>query len=405
MAGLITGAVLILFAGVVCGLFTFPMRFVKGWEWENTWTLYSLFGQFIFPWVIVMATVPDVFGNKNGTDGSISIYTEVAQDHPMDIVKVCLFGAGWGIGGVLFGLGCQAVGDSLGFSIILGLTSALGTVIPLLVLTPEEAGQKEGIYTWIGLFIVIIGLAVLAKAGGRKDQEQKPAGSNYAENAPLLSINPDDVPAVKKAGGTSFALGLVICLISGAFSPMLSLAFNFGGGIVNATKSHCAAAAGEDCDIVASMSVWPPAVNCGCIVNLIFCFYKLTVNKTWGKFMEGPVLKNWFLGALMGLLWFGGNILYGIGGTLVPGSTGAVIGWPIFMVGMVLCANVTGVMYGEWKGTSKKTMQLLVTGLVLLLIATIVIALGKTAPKGSSNSTNTTTTTTTHSFEAFGPSF
>lgn len=56
-------------------------------------------------------------------------------------------------------------------------------------------------------------------------------------------------------------------------------------------------------------------------------------------------------------------------------------------------------------GTSKVTMQLLVAGLVLLLIATIVIALGKTAPKGSSNSTNTTTTTTTHSFEAFGPSF
>jgi len=82
-----------------------------------------------------------------------------------------------------------------------------------------------------------------------------------------------------------------------------------------------------------------------------------------------------------------------------------VIGWPIFMVGMVLCANVTGVMYGEWKGTSKVTMQLLVAGLVLLLIATIVIALGKTAPKGSSNSTNTTTTTTTHSFEAFGPRF
>ena len=25
----------------------------------------------------------------------------------MDIVKVCLFGAGWGIGGVLFGLGCK----------------------------------------------------------------------------------------------------------------------------------------------------------------------------------------------------------------------------------------------------------------------------------------------------------
>lgn len=388
--GLLAGAVLILVAGVVAGLFTFPMRFVKGWEWENSWTVYSIFGQVIFPWIIVMSAVPDVFGIKNGTDTVVSIYAEVET---MDLVKVCLFGAGWGIGGVLFGLGCQAVGDSLGFSIILGLTSALGTAIPLLVLTPELAGEKEGIYTWIGLVIVIIGLAVLAKAGGRKDKEQK-VESTY-ETTPLLINDPlSKIPAQKKAS-TSFALGLVICLVSGIFSPMLSLAFNFGGGIVNASKSHGAS------PIIASLSVWPPAVNCGCIVNLIFCFYKLTVNKTWGLFWQGPVLKNWTLGASMGLFWFGGNIMYGIGGTLVPGTTGAVIGWPIFMVGMVLCANVTGLAWGEWKGTSKATIQLLVVGLVLLLIATIVIALGKAPAK---NHTDTGTAPTySNGFEYFGP--
>ena len=99
----------------------------------------------------------------------------------------------------------------------------------------------------------------------------------------------------------------------------------------------------------------------------------------------------------MGLLWFGGNILYGIGGTLIPGSTGAVIGWPIFMVGMVLCANVTGVAWGEWKGTSKTTTNLLALGLVLLLIATIVIAMGK-APAKHANGT-----TYSSGVEHFGP--
>ena len=254
------------------------MRFVKGWEWENSWTLYSIFGQIIFPWIIVMSAVPDVFGVKNGTDHVESIYAEVPT---MDLVKVCLFGAGWGIGGVLFGLGCQAVGDSLGFSIILGLTSALGTAIPLLVLTPEEAGEKEGIFTWIGLAIVILGLAVLAKAGGRKEKEQTAGkGENTYENTPLL-INDEEGRPVPEKASTSFALGLVICLVSGIFSPMLSLAFNFGGGIVNASKDHGAS------DIVSSLSVWPPAVNCGCIVNLVFCFYKLTVNKSWGLFFKG----------------------------------------------------------------------------------------------------------------------
>ena len=102
----------------------------------------------------------------------------------------------------------------------------------------------------------------------------------------------------------------------------------------------------------------------------------------------------------MGLLWFAGNILYGVGGALVPGNTGAVIGWPIFMVGMVLCANVTGILYGEWSGTSSKTTLYLVAGLATLLVATVVIALGNTG--GSSNSTNSSLDGY-GAGEAFGP--
>jgi hypothetical protein len=103
----------------------------------------------------------------------------------------------------------------------------------------------------------------------------------------------------------------------------------------------------------------------------------------------------------MGLLWFGGNIAYGVGGSLIPGTSGAVIGWPIFMVGMVLCANVTGVLYGEWSGTSTKTTYYLVFGLATLLVATVVIAFGKA---GSGNSTIPNHTADNYQFvDQFGP--
>lgn len=51
-------------------------------------------------------------------------------------------GFGWGIGSVLFGLGCAYVGDSLAFAIILGMCATLGTAVPMLILSPEDATKK-----------------------------------------------------------------------------------------------------------------------------------------------------------------------------------------------------------------------------------------------------------------------
>ena len=45
-------------------------------------------------------------------------------------------------------LGVKAVGNALGFAIILGLTSAIGAALPLVVLHPDDVGTKQGIFTW-----------------------------------------------------------------------------------------------------------------------------------------------------------------------------------------------------------------------------------------------------------------
>jgi L-rhamnose-H+ transport protein len=194
----LAGALVVFGAGLIAGFFTSPMLLVKGWEWENTWAVYSFFGMVFFPWLTVFAVVPDAAG----------VFSDVATSTPGSIIKNCIFGAVWGVGSVLFGLGTDAVGNALGFALILGLTSAMGSAIPLLVLNPEEATERVGIFTWIGLVIVIIGLTLLATAGSRRDKEQ--AAAKTGEASPLMINSMEEAPAEK--GGACYAYFSLIAI-------------------------------------------------------------------------------------------------------------------------------------------------------------------------------------------------
>ena len=158
-----TSAVLLIAAGGMCGgLFTTPIGWMPSWEWENVWLIYSIFGMLVWPWALVLSTVPEV----------LEIYKTAEVQ---DIALAALFGAGWGIGSTLFGVGTNAVGNSLGFSIILGLTATLGSAIVLVVLHPTHIKTKEGFFNFAGLAVTCVGLACCGYAGSRKEREQAAA--------------------------------------------------------------------------------------------------------------------------------------------------------------------------------------------------------------------------------------
>ena len=89
---------------------------MPSWEWDHVWLMYSIWGMIIFPWGLVSVTVPQLG----------EIYAAASN---ILIAKIIVFGAMWGMGSVAFGIGTKIVGNSLGFSIILGLTSTLGNAI------------------------------------------------------------------------------------------------------------------------------------------------------------------------------------------------------------------------------------------------------------------------------------
>jgi L-rhamnose-H+ transport protein len=121
---LVAGLALVLLGGVFQGSFMYPSKHIKGWAWENYWLIFATTAYVACPWIIAALTVPRL----------PEVYSGLA---PGPVVSTLIFGFGWGLGAVLFGLGVDALGMALGFAVILGITATAGTVIPLIVIARQ----------------------------------------------------------------------------------------------------------------------------------------------------------------------------------------------------------------------------------------------------------------------------
>jgi L-rhamnose-H+ transport protein len=84
------------------------------------------------------------------------------------LLEVLLFGAGWGVGGLLFGLSVQHVGLSLATRIVLGMTSAVGSVVPLALYHREQIWRHTGVVVLASVVITAGGLVLCTMAGKQR---------------------------------------------------------------------------------------------------------------------------------------------------------------------------------------------------------------------------------------------
>jgi L-rhamnose-H+ transport protein len=331
---LLSGIMVVTLAGILNGSFAAPMKRMSGWRWENSWLLFALSGLIVFPWIINVATVPNL----------TSVY---AGASPSTLIKVLLFGLLWGVGATLFGLGISRVGMALGFALILGITASFGSLLPLAILHPEQLAAKRGLALIGGTSVMILGLIFLALAGRARERDLGTSG----------------------AARSGFAMGLVICILSGIFSSMMNFSFVFGDELrLRALQAGASNA-------MAANPIWTLTVTGGFVSNFLYCVYLLNKNRTWAVFREGNPSANWPLGLSMGLLWFGGIVFYGTGAASL-GALGGVVGWPIFMTVDILAGLFWGAVSGEWKGASRRALVYNWTGVGILLVAIAVISAG-----------------------------
>jgi L-rhamnose-H+ transport protein len=326
------GFSLLLLAGAMNGSFTLPMKFTRKWAWENTWAIWTILALFVFPLLLAYSTVPQ-------------LSSAYAQAGAGVVLMVAACGAGWGIAQVLFGLAVEAIGIALTFSVVLGLSAAVGSLIPLVRLHPDKVVSSAGLTVISGVALVLIGVSMCALAGRRREAA---LGATRAR--------------------TSIAKGLVFCTLSGLTAALMNFGLAFGSPILEAAQKNGAP------KLWSSNAVFLPLMLAGGVPNLAYCVYLMRKKNTRNRFREAGSGSHWLLAALMAISWFGSTILYGASTTTL-GQLGTVLAWPLFMSLIVITATTCGAVTGEWKDAGSQPFRMMASGVGVLIAAIFVLGL------------------------------
>lgn len=353
--GVILGVIFHFIGGFASGSFYMPYKKVKGWSWESFWIIGGLFSWLIVPPIAAYLTIPG--------------FADIISHAPASVLgSTFLMGLLWGIGGLTYGLGVRYLGVSLGSSIILGLCSVFGALIPSIYyyFNPKDGKDTISILfntTWgqfvlAGLAVCIIGIIICGKAGSMKDKE---------------------LGLVKKdASGSEFKLGkgLLVAIISG----VLSACFSFGieaGSTMGATANEIwkAANPGQGEFLFRNNVIFVVILWGGLLTNLIWCLVLNSRNKSFGDYTnkKAPLTKNYLLCALGGTMWFLQFFFYGMGESKMGNGASS---WILHMSFIILIANMWGLVLKEWKSVSKKTTATIIIGIATIILSILIVGYG-----------------------------
>ena len=87
------------------------------------------------------------------------------------------------------------------------------------------------------------------------------------------------------------------------------------------------------------------------------------------------LINNLFFTFLAGFLWFLQFHFFGMGSSKLPQGM-AVFGWSILMALNIAISNIWGIFLNEWKGVKRKTIIVLIIGILILILSTFIVKLG-----------------------------
>lgn len=328
---LLTGVLLACLSGLCNGLFTAPMKLIPRWKWENIWLLFILTSCVLMPLIITALTIPDP--------------GELAGRAPRGAIAAALaFGFAWGFGAIFFGLSVDRLGVSLSNSLVIGLSSALGALVPLALRGGFRVGLQQAVL-FFGIGAFLGGVWLCGMAGRLRD------------NAAAAKTKPAHAPW----SGYMFAAG----------AGVMSAVFNIGY-----TLALPLADTGEAMGysrFASTSFIWLLMLGAGSIPNILFCSSLLRKNSSLQLYRDAQPHRTWGLAVLMGILWGGSIFLYGAATPLL-GDYGPSIGWPLSLAVALVVANVIGFLLGEWRSAGAFAMSKFRFAMALLLAAIVLCA-------------------------------
>jgi L-rhamnose-H+ transport protein len=324
-----------LLSGICNGLFSAPMKIIPRWKWENIWMVFVLTSCLAMPFGVVALTVPD--------------YLRLFRESPRTAVDCALlFGFAWGFGAILFGRAVDRLGVSLANTLVIGLSSALGSLVPLLLGGRMGLLDRRQELLYLGVVVFIAGVWICGAAGRKRD-----AAIAYA-------------PGASSWTGYMFAVG------AGVMSAVFNIGYTLALPIAH-TGEHMGYS-----HFLATNCIWLLMLSAGAVPNLIYCGFLARKHRSGHLLFSQTPLRAWLLSILMGVLWGASIFLYGAAAPLL-GDIGPSIGWPLSLAVALLTANFMGVLLREWRGARRDGIRLMRFGIGMLLAAIVLCALSAKA--------------------------
>ncbi len=318
-----------------------PYPKTRNWSWGTFWLVQACFAWFIMPLIIGLATVPDFF-------------RILAAAPPKVFWGAFILGAVYGFGGMSFGLAIGRIGYSLTYTIAIGLSAVIGTLVPLVVYGGliEYFTRPGSNIVLVGMVMSLIGVGMCGWAGFRKEKDLQ---------------QQDD--------GTRFDMrgGLILAIVAGLLSAVFNISLEHGQPIADMAAQHGAGHFEGNSKIIVSTS--------GCLLVNFTWFLVLGIRqKTLREFIPGVVvpsgtlLRNFLWSAFAGSLWFMQFFFYGLGHVWMGNFQ--FISWVLHMSMLIFFSYIVGVIMKEWKKVSTPTYFILVVALVTLIASFVVMTWG-----------------------------
>jgi L-rhamnose-H+ transport protein len=336
---IIYGILLISIGALLSGSFAVPFDKVKGWQWENYWLVYSLFGYLVVPLAICFLFVPD--------------FTTILPQIPINtFVWVFLLGAMYGAANITFGLSLRYLGLALGYALSLGLMMALGTLVPPMLdgRLAQLFEGNAGIMLVSGITVSLIGIGISGYAGFLKSKQSGNANEVNKE------FN------IKK--------GVAAALFVGITGASAALGIEQGSPIAKICVENGVNPLFQD------SIVFLVLYSGSFITTLVWCLYQSVRNKTMKNFVQsgkGNLWVNYLCCALAGFLWFINYVFFGMGKSKM--GEFSFVAWGILMTMTIVFATLWGLYRKEWKGVSTKIYLLMWTGLIVLIASSFLIGI------------------------------
>jgi L-rhamnose-H+ transport protein len=353
---IIFGVIFHFIGGFASGSFYIPYKKVKGWAWESFWIVGGLFSWLIVPPVAAFLTVPHFIDIIRATHGNILFLTY-------------FFGLLWGIGGLTYGLGVRYLGVSLGSTIILGLCSVFGALVPAVYYNFFPTKGKDSItdlatshwgqWVLIGIVVCVLGIIICGRAGTLKEKDLAKDGAVANENKDYR-----------------FGMGIFVAIVSGVLSACFAFGIDAGKEMANvANDAWKALHPGQGNFLFQNNVTYIVILWGGLTTNFIWCMILNARNKTFGNYTDAktPLLKNYIFSALAGTTWFLQFFFYGMGESKLGNGASS---WILHMAFIILVANMWGILLNEWKGVSKRAFTTVIIGIITIILSVVIVGYG-----------------------------